>query len=116
MTFDSNSAALFARHVNKEFRLSLPEGGAVSLTLESVEVSIDEATQFACSLLFRSSDPDLPSGLYRLANDDFGECTLHVSPVRVRRGQVRHEAVINLLLPEPASSFPAEGPENSNPK
>lgn len=89
----------FAPHVNEEFRVIRGDGTPIVLTLEAVDTSIDDETQLGFSLLFRSSDPELPQGSYALSHAQLGECTLVIAPVRARRGQIRHEAVINLLRP-----------------
>jgi len=100
MKFEPHDPQRFAPHVNEDFRVTRSDGAMVALTLESVDISIDDDIQLCFSLLFRSSDPDLPQGIYQVAHDRLGECTLMIAPVRARRGQLRHEAVFNLLRPE----------------
>lgn len=106
MPFAPSHPQLFAPHINSEFSLARPDGTACTLTLESVDTSIDDDVQLSFSLLFRSSDPDLPQGIYTLTHKQLGECTLSVVPVRHRRGTIRHESVMNLLRPAAGGSFP----------
>lgn len=98
---------LFAPHLNTPFVLSRADGQPVILTLESVDTSIDDEIQLCFSLLFNSADPQLPGGIYTLSHPALGEGSLLLTPVRGRRGPLRHEAVFNLL--RPAADAPISG-------
>jgi len=106
MPFVPNHPQIFAPHVNTEFRTVRPDGVACTLTLDSVDTSLDDDIQLCFSLLFRSSDPELPQGIYPLTHPLLGECLLSLVPVRYRRGVIRHEAVVNLLRPAAGAPFP----------
>ena len=106
MNFDPTNPSVFAARLNEDFHIARPEGGAWTLTLESVEVSIDDEVQLCFSLLFRCPETDLPPGCHSLSHAQLGTCELGFNPVRVRRGAVRYEAVVNLLRDSADQLFP----------
>lgn len=97
MKFDPTNPAAFTPRLNEEFHIARPDGGAWILTLETVDVSIDDEVQLCFSLLFRCAETDLPPGCHPLSHAQLGTCELGFNPVRVRRGALRYEAVVNLL-------------------
>ncbi len=103
MNFEPQS---FTAHLNEQFLVTRADGQTVALTLETVETSIDDEIQLCFSLLFRSADPNLPFGNYTLSHPVLGEHSFYLTPVRGRRGPLRHEVVFNLLRPAAESPFP----------
>lgn len=106
MNFQPHDPQRFTPHLQEEFRIARAGAEPAVLTLESVDISIDDEVQLCFSLLFHSSDPDLPQGIYTVTHAQLGPFTLEVAPVRARRGQIRHEAVFNLLRPISGDPFP----------
>ena len=97
---DELQAADFARCRDSIFRLTLPSGEGLDLTLEVVEEyahppSVPGRRQ-GFSLVFRSALPGhLRQGIYQLEHQEMGTIELFLVPIGPRDGGMRYEAVFN---------------------
>ncbi|HEX9189876.1 MAG TPA: hypothetical protein VGB87_22560 [Vicinamibacteria bacterium] len=90
----------FARHLGTPFRLRLPSGEALDLTLVEATLHPDRSAVAArrkgFSLVFRDARPGhLPQGTYRLDHEEMGTLEIFLVPIGPLEGGMGYEAVFN---------------------
>lgn len=90
----------FARHLGTPFRLRLPGGETLDLTLVEAALHPERtpvpARRKGFSLVFRSSLPGhLPQGTYWLDHAEMGTLEIFLVPIGPREGGMGYEAVFN---------------------